>query len=267
MNRRFSSPGRRVGTAAAAVVVLGAAAAPLFACSLLPLFWVRDEAQPALVLEALRDSVYVGTFIPERYDPQTDSVSLDHASAKRVYGQVLRVREVVARGAGLPAEVRPGAQVVVIDWGLSASCGVDAPYQAYTAPPGQLAFVLPMRRSLPVSGAWVQARGASAPALPVLQLSAHERSYVPAYQYRGLKRIYRLLRPRPMTVEEYARMYRAMPGRQEWLRDPHAAARRVARWGQANPGLARREPARMMVEYLDYTAGRMEDEAKEQQAR
>lgn len=258
-----SSLSRRAGAAAAAAGLLGVLAAPLYACSLIPMFWVREEEQPALVLEATRDSVYVGTFIPERYDPRTDWVTLDRAGATRVYGQVLRVREVVARGVGLRADVRPGARVVVINWGLSASCGVDAPYQAFTAPPGHLAFVLPVRRPLPVSGAWHPARGASAPALPVLEVSAHERSYVAWYQrHRGVtSRIHRLFRPRPMTVEEYARMYRAMPGRQEWLRDPRGAAQRVARWGQANPALARREPARMMAEYLGYTVERMEYEA------
>lgn len=264
---------RRAGAAGAAAMLLGAIAAPLYACSLIPLFWVREERQPALVMEALRDSVYVGTFIPQRYDPATDSASLDPSGAERVYGQVFRVREVVARGDGLPAEVRPGARVVVVNWGLSASCGAAAPYQAFTAPPGHLAFVLPARQPLPAaeagqlsswaSGAWHPARGASAPTLPVLEVSAYERPYVAwHHRHRGTtNRIHRLFRPRPMTVEEYARMYRAMPGRQEWLRDPRAAAQRVARWGQANPGLARREPARRMVENLAYTVERLEYEA------
>ena len=260
---------------ALAAVLLGALAAPLFACSLIPLFWVREEQRPALVLQAMRDSVYLGRFIPERYDPKTDSAGLDPAQTRRVYGQLFRVREVVARGTGLPAGVRPGARVVVVYWGLSASCGADAPYQAFTAPPGHLAFVVPARRPLPAaeagqlsgwaSGAWHPARGASAPALPVLEISAHESSYVPwHHRHRGTtSRIHRLFRPRPMTVAEYATMYRAMPGRQEWLRDPRGSAQRVARWGQANPRLARRVPARTMAEYLTYTEWRMESEAKD----
>src|SRR3712207_837261 len=153
MNLRPPSLRRVTGAAAVALVLLGTAA-PLFACSIIPLFWVREERQPALVLEAMRDSVYVGTFIPERYDPQTDQVSLAPALTKRVYGQLFRVREVVARGTGLPPEVRPGARVVVVGWGLGASCGAEAPYQAFTAPPRHLAFVLPARRPLPPSPSW-----------------------------------------------------------------------------------------------------------------
>jgi hypothetical protein len=255
--------------AAGAAVLLAATAGPLFACSIIPLFWVREEQQPALVLQALRDSVYLGTFVPWRFDPETDEVRLAPEEAERVYGQVLRVREVVARGSGLPPEVRPGARVVVLHWGLGASCGPEAPYRAYTAPPGHLAFVLPARRALPPSASWQPARGASAPTLPVLEVSAHERPYVAWYhRHRGTQsRIHRLFRPRPMTVEEYAAMYRAMPGRQEWLRDPRGTAGRVARWGQANPRLVRREPARRMVESLEYTVERMEDEAAEARER
>ncbi|HEU0302823.1 MAG TPA: hypothetical protein VFR37_25400 [Longimicrobium sp.] len=268
--KRLTSPfPGRASTLALSVMLLGAIAAPLYACTIIPVFWVREEQQPALVLEALRDSVYVGTFVPERYDPRAHQARLVPAEAKRAYGQPFRVREVVARGEGLPAEVRPGARVVVLNWGLGASCGAEAPARAYSAPPGHQAFVLPARRPMPASASWQPARRADAPGLPVLEISPHEQVYVARYHrsQRTTNPLRRLFHPRPMTVREYAAMYRAMPGRQEWLRDPRGMAQRVARWGQANPGLARREPARTMVQHLDYMVERMESEAAGQRGR
>ncbi|MBW3571900.1 MAG: hypothetical protein KY467_12420 [Gemmatimonadetes bacterium] len=263
--------GTRIGwlrAAAAAGLLLAARPAPLGACSLIPLWWVRDPAGPALVLQALPDSAYVGNFIPRRYDPDTFEATADSARERRVYAQVFRVRQVVARGQGLPRGVRRGARVVVVDWDLSASCGALAPRQARFVPPGHLAFVRPATRSVGAGaeGVWM-AQGARS-RRPVLEISPWQGAYAPWYfRHRGTRSwIRRLFRPRPMTVQEYARMYAAMPAREQWLRDPDAAARRVTRWAEANRRLVRREPARRMLQYLPHTVDQMQRQAEEASA-
>jgi hypothetical protein len=57
----------------------------------------------------------------------------------------------------------------------------------------------------------------------------------------------RLLKPRPMTVDEYFRMYEALPPADLWETDAPAASRIVERWARANPRTAEREPARSII--------------------
>ena len=242
-----------------AALLVAVFAAPARACSIVPQFWVRTEAVPAMVLQALPDTVYMGMFVPTRWDGRTGVSAPDSAGARRVYGQVFRVRQVVQAGAAPAPEVRPGARIVLLQWGLGASCGNEAPDRARQVPPGDLAFFAPRPRP---RAQWVAG-------LPTFESSPFdEHDYVPAH-HRSSRGgwLGRLFSRRPMTAAEYARMFVALPGREAWLRDPAAAADQVRRWARANPRLVRRRPAETMLPHLDYVQERMREEALEAQRR
>lgn len=250
---------RRLCALPLAALLVAASPAAARACSIAPQFWVRNEALPGLVLQALPDTVYAGLFVPRREDERTGAWAPDSARAQRVYGQVFRVVEVAQAGAAPAPEVRPGGRIVLLRWGLGAGCQQEAPGRARQVAPGEVVFSAPRLRP----------RAAWAAGLPTFEVSAFdEHSYNPAH-YRALGRGWtaRLFRPGPLTAAEYARMYLAMPGRAAWLRDPAAATDRVRRWARANPGLTGRQPVRTMLQHLDYLAERMREEARDEQRR
>lgn len=241
-----------------AALLVALCATPARACSIAPSFWVRDENVPAMVLQALPDSVYMGLFVPTRYDDRTGAAMPDSTEARRVYGQVFRVRRVVAAGAAPAAEVRPGARIVLLRWALGASCGDEAPSRAIQVRPGELTFHTPHLRP---RAQWVGG-------VPTFESSAFdEHTYVPARFRSSAGWMARLLGRGPLSVEEYVRVYREIPGREAWLGDPDAAADRVRRWARANPRLTRREPVKTMLTTLDYTQERMREEAVEARRR
>ncbi|HZG43753.1 MAG TPA: hypothetical protein VEY93_12375 [Longimicrobium sp.] len=76
--------------------------------------------------------------------------------------------------------------------------------------------------------------------------------YVPAEFDRYYRPTWwaRMLKPRPMTVDEYFRMYEALPPAELWEADAAAASRVVYRWARAHPRTAEREPARSIIQRM-----------------
>ena len=56
---------------------------------------------------------------------------------------------------------------------------------------------------------------------------------------------------RVLTVDEYARFYRALPLRSEWFADPARAAVKLRAWARANPEIARRLPVRDILQEME----------------
>ncbi len=85
--------------------------------------------------------------------------------------------------------------------------------------------------------------------MPTFDEGITTHRYVPAEYDRYYRRTWwaRLLKPRPMTVDEYFRMYEALPPANLWETDAAEASRIVHRWARAHPRLAQREPARSSI--------------------
>lgn len=81
---------------------------------------------------------------------------------------------------------------------------------------------------------------------------------VPVYDITGTSNVYeptwwqrRDSTSRALTVDEYARFYRALPLRSEWFADAARTAGKVRSWASANPEIARRSPVRHILEEME----------------
>lgn len=209
------------------------------ACSVVVRNWLRGPQATYFTLTATADSLPAATWKPIRrsWDQPSAQPAPDTATPVVVYGQLVRLDTV--RGP-LAARLAPGPRTaVVITWGSGGMCDPLPPGRALGIPPGERAF---MELGPRPDSAWV--RG-----MPTFDEAITLQRYVPAEYDRYYRRAWwaRLLKPRPMTVDEYFRMYEALPPYEMWETDAQTAARIVHRWARANPRTAEREPARSII--------------------
>ena len=223
-------------SAAAAVLLAAAttsgAASADGVCSLIVRPWVRMDSATYLTFTATGDSVVAGT---QRGTGEWAPGGRDTATVA-IRAQVVRLGRVHGRTAPRTGVApRPG---VVVSWGLGSACERLAPHRALGFRPGDRVFLETGTR--PVSA---RARG-----MPTFDVHASLHRYVPA-EY-GRRRGEPPLRQPPLSVDEYLRMYQAMPTHRQWEANPEAASRSLDRWARENPGLASREPARSIIRMM-----------------
>lgn len=200
--------------------------------------WTRHTY---FTLTATRDSVAAGTHRGRgEWAPPSSRAAPDTATVV-VRGQVVRLGRVHGQTASrIGAAPRPG---VVVSWGLGSACERLAPHRALGFRPGDRVFLEAGTRPV---GAW--ARG-----MPTFDVRADLHRYVPSQYGRHPDEAWwrGLLRRRPLSADEYLRMYEALPTRRQWEADPESASRSVYRWARANPRMARCEPARSIIRQME----------------
>jgi hypothetical protein len=211
------------------------------ACSMVYRRYVRSDSATYFTFTATRDSVVAGTRKGRgERQPPWSRAEPDTATVL-VRGQVVRLERVRGWSAArIGTEPRRG---VVVAWDLGSACERLAPHRALGFRPADRVFLEVGPRP---ERAWVRA-------MPTFDVHVPLHRYVPAeYGHRPGEAWWRgLLRRRPISVDEYLRMYEALPMRRQWEADPESASRRVYRWARANPGIARREPARSIIREME----------------
>lgn len=210
------------------------------ACTIVARPWLRHERATYFTLTATSDSVAAGTWTARSWDVPSPPPAPHTATPVVVYGQVVRLDTV--RGP-FAARLAPAQRrAVLISWGSGGMCDLLPTGRALGIPPGERAFLELGPRP---DSAWVQG-------MPTFDRGIGIRRYAPAEYDRHHRPTWwaRLLKPRPMTLDEYFQMYEALPPADLWETDAAAASRIVYRWARTHPRAAEREPARTMIQAM-----------------
>lgn len=149
--------------------------------------------------------------------------------AHEVYGQVMEV--VRARGAGASTLPR-GRRVLLVWWGLGASCQRAYPQRALHAEPGELFLQLSPRDSTE----WTAG-------MPTYDIGPRVLTYSP----RGQHQSSRSATARPMSMREFLDLYLVLPTREVRDRDPVAALAQLLEWAVSHRNRAVKQPALFFV--------------------
>lgn len=149
--------------------------------------------------------------------------------AHEVYGQVMEV--VRARGAGASTLPR-GRRVLVVWWGLGASCQRAYPQRALHAEPGELFLQLSPRDST----GWTAG-------MPTYDVGPGVLTYSP----RGRQQSAPPAEARPMSMREFLDLYGVLPASEVRDRDPVAALAPLLEWAVRHRNRAVKQPALFYV--------------------
>jgi hypothetical protein len=158
-----------------------------------------------------------------------------HAPARPIHGQVFRIERIGGpKAGGLPAGL---GEIVVVPWDYDASCQTLAwPADAQWTPPGTRGFVTGTLRP---REHWVNGRPT---------LDTHNPYYLP---YTGSQRVPGISRDVPiedfLAPDHVFELHQVLPTRSALARGGEEAVAPLRAWVAANPELASRPPAALMI--------------------
>ena len=217
-----------------------AAASPATLCSMRPLPAIRNASMTHFVGEALKDTVFAG---PGLVMPRMDLGQWTQAEANRVYAQLVRIDSLGGFGE-TALEVtfsrRGSRDVAVVPWEYGPSCEPRIWTKSVRwIEPGLVGFYAVRLRP---DSLWIDGR----PTFDALAANLQPYPHAPFLRrgYRGT----RALAERPsLDAHEMFGLHEALPvyvGRSI----DSASVDNILRWEAANPELARKYPADVMLE-------------------
>jgi hypothetical protein len=211
------------------------------ACTLELEWFVRPDQSSYVTLRATSDTALDRPYFADLNGPIA-TPPFAGAQPVQVYGQVFELLSASGPGS---AQIKEHVRVVLIWWGLTASCGRWFPYTSRRFQGSDLFLAkTPRDRSEWIFG------------MPTYDLDAGDWYYSPARYKAGS------MEPgaeRRMSVSEYASMYPLLPTKQALADGVVPALQPLLEWGSRNPDRWRLSPARIVLcrarTFLrDYTA-------------
>lgn len=217
------------------LLVIGIGDASPATCSLFLRHWVRHDSASYIIAVAQADTALAVYWTAPVIRLRPDAPPPRPITPRPIYGQRVRV-ERASRAA-------TRADAVVIFWGMDSMCSrVPGPGSALVLTPGTEFFLESRARdSLTSEG------------LATFDYGPATRLYSPAEARVSAPRSWRTLwlRPAVLSLAEYEDLYRSLPTWSAWESDPRGASESVRVWARAHPRLARRIPARGIIEGME----------------
>ncbi len=211
-------------------------------CSIVVRPWVREESLRYVIIEASGDTIPATVYRPwiNRLGYPADTTPPLPVPGTVVYGQ----RTKILRTFPLPdSALAVPSTAALVEWGTNSMCQPVPPVReqrAISVEAGTVALLV----------ATPQPDTIAPPGVMVLHLHVGSRFYSPEFERQTrAPRSWRTLwlHPGVLTIEEYESLLRSLPKEADWEQAPARALAALQAWADANPALARREPARRIL--------------------
>lgn len=203
--------------------------------------WVREEPLTYVILEASGDTIPATVYRRPVYriNYPADTTPPLPVPGVVIYGQRMKILRVVGlrdSARGVPSTA------ALVEWGNNSACQpgpLEREQRALSVFAGTVALLVARPHADTIAPTGVV----------VVDLYEGSRFYSPAFERHGRPRGWRGLWPGPrvLTIEEYESLLKSLPTEAEWENAPARALASVQNWAQANPELARAEPARTIL--------------------
>ena len=211
-------------------------------CTIVVRPWVREEPLTYVIIEASGDTIPATVYRPwiYRLGYPADTTPPLPIPGTIVYGQ----RTKILRAVGLPdSALAVPSTAALVEWSTNSMCQPVPPAReerAISVEAGTVALLVATPRPDTIAP----------PGVMVVDLHVGSRFYSPEFERQARPpRTWRTLwlDPGVLTIEEYESLLRSLPKDAAWEKAPARALAALQAWADANPTLARREPARTIL--------------------